>query len=118
MDLTAPLRRRLPHRVGIVLALVAALAPVLPAQPAIAADFTPGCGDAPALQLAVSNAGTNGEPDTITLDAGCTFALTSTLSVAADGGNPLTIDGNGATISGTNSHRVFNIAAGAEVSID
>jgi predicted outer membrane repeat protein len=85
-------------------------------------NFSPGCtagvGDAAALQTAVIIAGRNGQADTITLTAGCTYTLTSTLTVNADSGNTLTINGNGATISGGNARQVFYICLGAGVELN
>ncbi len=91
-------------------------------QPAFAATFTPGCtsgvGDAAALASAVTTANSNGEADTINLAAGCTYTLTATLSIGADSGHLLTINGNGATISGNNAVRVFYINGGANVAFN
>ena len=99
--------------------LIACLLLLLPTLPAAAATFNPGCtgttGDAAALQSAVTTAGSNSQADIITLTAGCTYTLTSTLTVNADSGNTLTITGNGATISGGNARQVLNIASGAVV---
>jgi parallel beta-helix repeat protein len=75
-------------------------------------------GDAAALQTAVIMAGSNSQADTITLTAGCTYTLTSTLTVNADSGNTLTINGNGATISGNNARQVFYIGFGARVDLN
>jgi hypothetical protein len=101
--------------------LIACLLLLLPTLPAAAATFNPGCtgttGDAAALQSAVTTAGSNSQADTITLTAGCTYTLTSTLTVNADSGNTLTINGNGATISGGNARRVLSTGFGAAVVI-
>jgi hypothetical protein len=67
-----------------------------------ATPFDVGC-DASALQAAVSTAGSNDQADTITLAAGCTYTLTSRLELGGSSSGSLTINGNGATISGGNS---------------
>ncbi len=90
---------------------------LLSTLPADAASFTPGC-SAAQLELDVAEANTNTEDDTITLDAGCTYTLSATLVVGADGGNSLSFVGNGAIISGGSTVRVFDIAAGADVSLN
>jgi hypothetical protein len=55
------------------------------------------------LEAAVINANSNGVEDTINLLAGCTYIFTnSNLVINPDGGNPLSLQGNGATISGDN----------------
>ncbi len=82
-----------------------------------ATTYTPGC-DLAALIAAVDDANTNGEADTINLEAGCTYTVTSTLVVEADSGNTLTINGAGAIINGGNDTRVLVIQSGAVVSIN
>ena len=81
-----------------------------------AAVFNPGCsgrvGDVAQLQADILTAGGNGAADTINLVRGCVYILTTTLIVNPDGGNPLTIEGNGATISGNNAVRVFQNSGG------
>ncbi|MBW4438445.1 MAG: hypothetical protein KME04_14995 [Pleurocapsa minor GSE-CHR-MK-17-07R] len=90
-------------------------------QPALAANFAPGCtegeGNAVQLQTSIVTASANNQADTITLAAGCVYAISQTLEVAADNGNLLTISGNGATISGGDFFQVMTIASGAEVLI-
>ena len=70
------------------------------------------------LAQAIGNANTNDEDDTINLNGSCTYVLSATLNIGADGGHSLTINGNGATISGNNAVRVFNIAFGANVTLN
>lgn len=84
-------------------------------QPAAAADFAPGCGDAAALEDAITDAGDNNQVDTTTLAADCWYTLTSTLTVAADGGSTLTINGNGGAFNGDANVQVLDIQAGAQV---
>ncbi len=86
-----------------------------------AADFNPGCivGD---LISAINTANGNGQPDTINLEASCTYTLTI-VNNTTDGPNGLPsitsqiiIHGNGATIErssagGTPNFRIFHVAA-------
>ena len=84
-------------------------------------DFNLGCpGSTPGengnllrnLIESVGGANNNGQPDTITLQTGCVYEVTGpgdTLDIEPDGGNSLTINGNGATISGGNAVRVMNV---------
>lgn len=84
-------------------------------------DFNLGCtGSNPVengnlLRNLIEGAGganNNGQPDTITLQTGCVYEVTGpgdTLDIEPDGGNSLTINGNGATISGGNAVRVMNV---------
>jgi CSLREA domain-containing protein len=103
-------------------------------QRAAAADFAPGCtsgiGDAAALTQAIEQANGNGQSDTITLQPGCTYTLSipltdpsrqdGLLQVLPDGGNALTIAGNGATIARaarTGPRRLFDVASGARLTL-
>ena len=70
------------------------------------------------LVNAINTANTNGEADTLNLAAGCTYTLTATLDILPDGGNPLTIEGNGATLSGNNTVRVFFVNPGATLNLN
>jgi hypothetical protein len=92
------------------------------AQSTQAATFNPGCtagvGDVVQLQADIASAGSNSEVDTINLAGGCTYTLTTTLTINSDGGNLLTINGNGATISGNNAVRVLYINSSATVMIN
>jgi hypothetical protein len=88
---------------------------LVPSSSISAQTFNPGCNVAQ-LVADLATAGSNGQADTINLTAGCTYTLTSTLTVNADGGNLLTINGNGATLSGNNTVRViivYNTAVAA-----
>jgi hypothetical protein len=84
-----------------------------------AGEHYPACGNARNLQIAIDNANTNGEDDYIGLAGeGCIYDLEKTLVIKADGGgwnNWVTIDGNGAIISGVNNVRVFSVEEGAKL---
>ncbi len=106
---------------------LALLLPVLVVGPrphaARAAEFTP-C-NASDLITAITTADGNGEADTITLDAGCTYTLTSKQTDAGlpniTSSDKLTINGNGATIerdSSSEEFRILYIDSGAEVEIN
>jgi hypothetical protein len=75
-----------------------------------------------ALVALVTFANGNGEADTLNLASGCTYTLTATLTINADGGSfsesELTIEGNGATISGNNAVQVFNVTTGATLNLN
>src|SRR5688572_20207457 len=102
---------------GLIVAATSAFVFLFMAPPAHAATFTPACGDAAALQAAVTTSNSNGEDDTITLAEQCTYTISAELAVAADGGNSLTVNGGG-LISGGDSVRVFNVASGADLILD
>ncbi|MFW5692219.1 MAG: choice-of-anchor Q domain-containing protein [Chloroflexota bacterium] len=72
---------------------------LLTLQPVVAAVHpaatTIPCGDTVALNNALFAASTNAAGDTISLAADCTYILTQPLTIAADGGQPLTITGSG-----------------------
>ena len=74
--------------------------------------------DVAELVNAVNTANSNGEADTINLAAGCTYFLPATLTVDADGGNPLTVNGNGASLDGNNAMRVLVVSADAVLNLD
>jgi CSLREA domain-containing protein len=128
-------RLRAPIRTLPVL-LAVALAGIIAgfSQRAAAADFAPGCangiGDAAALVQAIEQANSNGQADTITLQPGCSYTLSIPLTdpsrqdgllhVQPDGGNALTIAGNGATIAraaNTGPRRLFDVAPGARLTL-
>ena len=68
--------------------------------PTAAATFTPGC-DVAALQSAVATINSNNQDDTLDLASGCTYTVTSSVTVDSDSGHTLTLHGHGAIISGT-----------------
>jgi hypothetical protein len=82
--------------------------------PATAATYTLPC-DTTALENAIADASSNSQADTIELQAGCWYTLTSTLTVAEDGGSTLTINGNGGAFNGDANVQVLDIQAGAQV---
>ncbi|KXK20048.1 MAG: polymorphic outer membrane protein [Chloroflexi bacterium OLB15] len=104
--------------------------PFIPSFPTATPVSGPGCPGPTAVDngnaligmiAGIGAANSNGKPDVINLDAGCTYAVTgpgSPLTINADGGNPLTINGNGATISGGGSVRVFRITSGATLNLN
>jgi len=126
-----PMRQYGPQRrIERLLRGLFALALLLPAlvvgprpHAARAADFTP-C-NASDLITAITTADSNGEADTITLDAGCTYTLTSKQADAGlpniTSSNKRTINGNGATIardSSSEEFRILYIDSSAEVEIN
>lgn len=96
----------------------------LPVQVAQAATFSPGCtgtvGDAAQLEADIVTANGNSQNDTINLVAGCTYTLTATLAITNDASaaTDITLNGNGATISGNNAVRVMSIAASTVVALN
>ncbi|CAN5201485.1 hypothetical protein BH18ACT4_BH18ACT4_11220 [soil metagenome] len=95
---------------------------------AVAATSTVPCrgpgGGAAGLVAALNQANSTAEPDTIDLQIGCNYVLTSAQS--PDNGLPVvtsevTINGNGATIERPNSaapFRIFEVAIGGELTLD
>lgn len=82
--------------------------------PIHAADFTLACNPTE-LTDAILTANTNAQADTLNLASGCIYTLGSTLHIQADGGNSLTINGNGAMLDGNNAIRVMEIHPSAHV---
>jgi hypothetical protein len=88
---------------------------------AVPAIFNIAAGDVPGLIAALDAANTNGQPDTVNLAPGATYTLTAPgpsppsvaagLTVLADGGQLLTVNGNGATIARAASSPDFRILA-------
>ncbi len=69
----------------------------------------------------VGGADSNGQDDTISLQAGCVYDVSGpgdTLDILADGGSFLTIEGNGAAISGGGSVLVFWVQDGASLTLN
>lgn len=93
--------------------------------PARAATFS--VSNAAELISAIDTANTNGQSDTITLTADIVLTSVNNTtdgsnglpSILSDGGNSLTIDGNGFSISrgGATAFRIFHIQTGANVLI-
>jgi hypothetical protein len=85
--------------------------------PWAAADtFDVGC-DVFTLAGVVNTANRNGEEDLIWLSPPCRYETLDTVVVQADGGNPVRIQGRGATISGQGLHTVLAVEAGAVVEL-
>jgi predicted outer membrane repeat protein len=83
-------------------------------QVAQAGEHYPACNRGDKLISAIKNSNTNGEPDYIGLAGeGCVYKLDKTLYIEADGGHPITIEGNGAIISGSNKDNPFRLESGA-----
>ncbi|HWQ13519.1 MAG TPA: right-handed parallel beta-helix repeat-containing protein, partial [Roseiflexaceae bacterium] len=121
----------------IALLLTFALAGVFlgTSRPVAAANFTPACGDTAALIRAIEQANSNGQPDIIALQPGCTYTLNSAHNTTDEpnglpaiqpdpgGGAPanlLTIEGHGATIArgdGSPAFRIFYVVAGARLAL-
>lgn len=92
--------------------------------------FTIGCpgpaGSTPptTLPAAIATANGNHTDDVITLTAGCRYLLTSTLQIGPDPAtapphnHKVTILGNGATIDGGGTVRVFNVNPMADLTLD
>ena len=83
-------------------------------QIAQAGEHYPACNRGDKLITSVTNANGNGEEDYIGLvGPGCTYTVDKTLVIKADGGQPVTIEGNGSVISGGDKVQVFNVEPGA-----
>ena len=87
---------------------------VLAPAGAHARAFQIGCNEAE-LRAAVQEAGFNGEEDVLWLPRECRYALTGIVIAYPDDGAPLTIEGNGSTISGQDQRTALLVIAGATV---
>ena len=76
--------------------------------------FQVGCNEAE-LRSAVQEAGFNGEEDVIWLPRACLYGLSGILLAYPDDGAPLTIEGNGSTISGQSQRTALLVNTGATV---
>lgn len=95
-------------------------------EPARAASFT--AGTAAELITAINTANTNGADDVITLTANITLTAIDNSDnglpvILADGGNSLTIEGGGFTLSrssagGTSDFRFFEVNSGADLTLN
>ena len=82
-----------------------------------ATDIT--CGDTAGLITAITTANSNSSPDVINLASSCTYTMTQTLTISDDGtDNSVTINGNGSTLDGDGSYRIFEITSGGELVIE
>jgi hypothetical protein len=97
-------------RIGIGLALA-----LLRLQVAHAETVNVPC-DAEALGIAFAIANANAEEDDLWLAPSCLYATPATLVIAA--GPPVNVYGRGATLSGGETHRVFDIPQGAALNLD
>jgi hypothetical protein len=97
-------------RTRIVLALA-----LLRLQPAGAETLNVPC-ESQALVAAVAGANASADEDDLWLAPGCRYAPPATLVVAA--GPPLNVYGRGATVSGSETHRVFHVLQGASLHLD
>jgi hypothetical protein len=85
---------------------------------------TDGVGNVDALRSAITTVNSNGQADTIELEANCVYKLSYAdhpgLIILPDGGRPLTINGNGATIDGDPNYPkdIFDIRKNAVVEIN
>lgn len=72
------------------------------------------------LSAAITTANNNNQPDVIDLPTtgGCVFTLEDTLTIEADNGNSLTINGYGSTLNGNGTFRLFQIVPGADFTLD
>ncbi len=97
---------------GITLAIVTTWTPIAHAK-----TFNVPC-DAAALDDAVEIAGFNDEEDVVWLAPSCVYPLNGILIAYADGGSPLTIQGNGSTISGQNQRTVLLVNPGTTLYLE
>ena len=115
------------------LKLLAALVAISLCRQTSAATFPIANGDVAALITAITTSNANGEDDTIELATNGTYTLTAVDNstngpnglpvILSDTGHKLVIHGNGATLQrstagGTPDFRLFQIDAGADVTID
>lgn len=70
------------------------------------------------LAATITAANGNNADDTINLEADCTYTLTQSLTIDSDNNHTLTINGNGATISGDNTVQIFLVIVGANLTLD
>lgn len=101
-------------RLTPVVALVALAIGLTSTPAANARTFNVPC-DAFALLGLVATINTNLEEDVVWLAPSCVYSLYDSWIVSPDGGFPLTVHGNGATLSGKDERRAFIVNAGATV---
>jgi predicted outer membrane repeat protein len=101
---------------GLSMAALAAIAVCSP-QAVHAATFAVPC-DPFALRNAMATVNSNRQPDSLSLAPGCVYLLTETLSIASDGGQPVQIDGRGATLSGDSRRGVIIVDPGATLRLN
>src|SRR5262249_49394067 len=88
--------RTLAMLIGLLLICSGLLGPARPT--AYAAGFTVGCGDTAGLIAAINAANSNGQTNTITLAAGCTYTLSASDNSGVNGPNGLPVLAGNLTI--------------------
>src|SRR5262245_3572454 len=95
----------------------------------VPATFNVAAGDVAGLYAALNTANANGQEDTVNLAPGTPYTLTAPgnfvdtgLTLLADGGKLLTINGNGATIAraaayGTPAFRLIEVTSGSAITL-
>jgi hypothetical protein len=109
-----PNRRRL---TAPALALVALAISALSPGAAQARAFQVGCNEAE-LRQAIEEAGFNGEEDVLWLDRSCVYALQGILIAYPDDGSAITIEGNGATVSGQSQRTALLVNPGVTLFVN
>jgi hypothetical protein len=66
-----------------------------------------------ALRSVMATVNSNRAADSLSLAPSCVYLLTETMSIASDGGQPVQIDGRGATLSGDSRRGVMIVDPGA-----
>src|SRR5262249_28448530 len=100
-----------------VLALAALAIGTAAAPAARARTFNVSC-DAAALESVRGTASANDEEDVVWLAPGCVYQLIFTWTNHPEGGFPVTIRGQGATISGGGERRAFIVLAGSTLYLE
>lgn len=109
-----PNRGRLP---APALALIALAIGAISPTAAHARAFQVGCNEAE-LRQAVEEAGLNGEEDVLWLAPACLYPLAGILIAYTESGFPITIEGNGSTVSGQNQRTVLLVSPGAILNVN
>jgi hypothetical protein len=111
---TTPNRRRLP---APALALIALAIGAMSPAAAHARAFQVSCNEAD-LRQALEEAGFNGEEDVLWLARSCLYPMAGILIAYADSGFPITIQGNGATVSGKNQRTALLVNPGTTLHVN
>lgn len=104
------------HRSPAPFALVAFAMGIAWSPETHARAFQVGCSELE-LRQSVEEASFNGEEDALWLAHACTYAMAGIVIAYADDGFPITIHGNGATISGQQQRTVFLVNPGAVLNL-
>jgi predicted outer membrane repeat protein len=99
------------------LALMALAVSAIAPAAAHARAFQVGCNEAE-LRQAIEEASFNGEEDVLWLAPACLYPLAGILIAYADSGFPITIEGNGATVSGQNQRTALLVNPGAILEVN